>query len=169
MNSSWLIFFFFRILNSWLFIVGVGVFALSIYLYALTKHVNYFNSSFILIAIGICMLSVWSWYMKKSQYTLWLYLVIIFALFLSEFLLTIALLVNKDEVVEWATENADSETKEDIQEMEKLMSNNIKTTSYILLATSLLTLAIFLLGWWYRTTLILRARDARYKKLIGNS
>ena len=169
MTGNWLIFFMFRILNSILFLVGVGIFAISIYLFALTKHVNKFNSSFIIIAIAICGLSVWSWNMKKSPYTLWLYLGIIFVLFISEFILTIALLVNRDELIQWATDNSDNETQSDIQEMEKLMNENLKITSYVLLGTSMLTLAIFLMGWWYRTTLILKARDAKYQKIISKT
>ncbi|CAI2379964.1 unnamed protein product [Moneuplotes crassus] len=164
-TGNWLIFFMFKILNCCLFVVGVGVFAISIWLFALTKHFNMFNCSFILIAIAICCLSVWSWQMKKSPYTLCLYLVIVFSLFIVEFLLTIALLVNRADIVDWAVSNSDEDTQDGIQELEKLMNSNIKMTSYVLLGTSLLTLAIFQIGWWYRTTLILRAMGIKYKRL----
>ena len=75
--------------------------------------------------------------------------------------------MNRQEVVEWAASYSDDETQEDIEELEKLLNSNIKITSYVLLGTSLLTLAIFQIGWWYRTTLILRAINNKYKRISG--
>ena len=43
-------------------------------------------------------------------------------IFLAEFILTIALLVEREEVVKWAMQNVDSQTQESIGEIQALMN-----------------------------------------------
>ena len=165
MKGNCCVFFLFSIINGFLFVLGVGIFAISIYLFALTGHMNMFNGSFILISIAICTLAVWSMYMKKSPYTLCIYLFIVFSLFALQMILTMALLIERETVINWAMENSDNETQESIEEIRELMERHIKTTSYVLLGTCMLTLGVFILGWWYRTTMIISMINNKYKKL----
>ena len=115
--------------------IGVGVFALSIYLLALTKHFNRFNMGFMGIAFFICVLAVSSWYMKKSNYTLLIYLLVLFGLFVAETIATVILLFERDEMVAWAMEHVDDETQDSIEEIELLLNDNIKLATYLLLVT----------------------------------
>ena len=145
--------------------LGVAVFAMSIYLYILTNTLNRFNSIFMIISLVIITLSITSWYMKKSLYTLCLYLVILFSLFIAQFIMTIALLMERDNVVEWAVANASEESGESIEELKILMHDNVRLTTFVLLVATMLTLAVFMVGWWYRQTIQLRVWEAKYKRL----
>ena len=59
-----------------------------------------------------------------------MYLVIVFGLFIVQLFLTIALLVEKDNVIQLAISYSDEENQESIQEMEALLNKNIEVTSY---------------------------------------
>ena len=54
----------------------------------------------------------------------------VFALFLAMLILTVALLVQRDQVVSWATENMDDDNKSSIDEMQRIITENLKETSY---------------------------------------
>ena len=71
----------------------------------------------------------------------------VFALFLAMLILTVALLVQRDQVVSWATENMEEDNKSSIDEMQRIITENLKETSYILLSSCGLIFLIFLLGW----------------------
>ena len=83
-------------------------------------------------------------------------------------ILTVALLVERETVIAWAMDNSDNETQESIEEIRALMEKHIKTTSYVLLGTCMLTLGVFILGWWYRTTMIISMINNKYKRLSSD-
>ena len=61
--------------------------------------------------------------MKKSPFTLCVYLTIIFILFVFQLILTISLMVERDEVVDWALRHVDADEQDSIEEIRELMDN----------------------------------------------
>ena len=51
-------------------------------------------------------------------------------MFIGLLILTIALLVQRDQVVAWATENMEENNKSSIDEIHRIMTENLKVTSY---------------------------------------
>ena len=97
-----------------------------------------------------------------------MYLVIVFILFVIQLILTIALLVEKDDVIQLAISYSNEEDQESINQMQSLLNTNIEVTSYILLGSCGLILSVFLMGWWYRQSMIMRKKDLKLRKMLGD-
>ena len=72
----------FVLANILLFFEGLGLLAISTYLFIYTELVNAFNMGFLILSALICLISVFAYRLKKRIDLLGLYIIIIFALFI---------------------------------------------------------------------------------------
>jgi hypothetical protein len=98
----------FIIFNFLLFLVALGILGCAIYLFAFTFNANVFNISFLIISVVLFVFTVCAFKMRRSIHLLGFYLFILCILFLFQLIITIVVMVNKQKLIDWATEHMDS-------------------------------------------------------------
>ena len=90
--------------NFFVFLAGLGLFSLSIYLLVLLKGANTFNVVFLSISVALFLLSACSFKLRNSIHMLGMYLFIQAINFTALLIMSLILLLAPDTVSEWAKE-----------------------------------------------------------------
>jgi hypothetical protein len=126
------IYFLFQICNVALSVLGLFTIAISIYLIALSKCLNIFNSLFFIFGIILIILSYFGCKLRNSPNGNLIYSIILTFIFICDLIVTIILLFFREILTDWIIQNYDTE-EQTLSNATKIVNRNIKTVNDLLL------------------------------------
>lgn len=127
----------FQICNIALAVLGFFTMAISIYLVTLTKSLNTFNFLFFVFGILLIILSYYGCKLRNSPFGNFVYSIVLTAIFLADFILTIFLFIDKEELIKWVMKRYNTD-KESYDQVRSMVDKNIDIVHNLLLAILLL-------------------------------
>jgi hypothetical protein len=137
-----LIYCFFQIANIALAVLGFFTFSISIYLIGFTKTLDTFNILFFVFGVVLIILSYYGCKLRNSPFGNFVYSIVLSVIFVFDLILTTALFVDRDKIVDWVMENY-TEDKDSTEHLKKNLARNLEIVNNLLLIILLIFVSYF--------------------------
>ena len=141
----------FRAFNLVILLASFGVFGISIYLFVLVGS-NFFDWMFMLCSFVMFMMSICALRMKTAINWLFIYILILFALFTFMLLITIIFYTDLDKLVSFVDQAYSVNNNVTIAQAEEIIKSNLDTVGvYLMIFTACIGVTA-VLGYCYRNS-----------------
>ena len=157
----------FVLFNFFVFLSSFGIIGIDIYFFVQIQEANGFTIGFLVLGGVLLIFSAMAFSMRRSIHLLGFYLVFLFLLFLFEFIITVVMIAEKEQIIVLAKKFVSDKTASEIQEFETYMSSSMNIVATVLFIFCGVSASTLLCGIFYRKSIQQRTSNAKDNLIRG--